>query len=207
MPFFDPIAERVAFLKQLRPANLRRLANLRLTDLILREIPRAKRRVALIEALYPSAGAREIAQRLIDSKKSTAGLVGGISGVFGVAAVPADLLVIAWLQIVLLVDIATVYKVNLKSDNTRKQLFQVFSYANGIGPVQRASPMVLGKLAGGLLEKSGLKSLGRALPLVAVPVSAYLNNKHIQAIGDAAVRHYDGFEKARAKNSERVRAR
>lgn len=199
------MGERLAFLKQLRPANLRRLANLRLTDLVAREIPRARRRVTAIELAYPSATPREIAQRLIDSKKSTAGMVGGISGVFGIASVPADLIVIAWLQIVLLVDIATVYKVNLKSQATRKELFQLFAYANGIGPIQRASPMVLGRVAGKILEKSGLQSLGRAVPLVAAPVSAYLNNRHIQAIGDEAIRHYDGFEKAKNKHQGRSR--
>jgi hypothetical protein len=190
----------MAFLKQLGPANLKRLANLRLHDLVVREIPRAKKRVGSLQATYPSASPREIAQRLIDAKKSTAGMVGGISGVFGIASVPADLLVVAWLQIVLLVDIATVFRANLKSASTRHQLFQLFGYANGIGPIQRASPMVLGKVVGNIIEKSGLRTVGRALPLIAAPVSAYLNNKHIQTVGEAAIRHYDGFEKARQKN-------
>jgi hypothetical protein len=63
--------------------------------------------------------------------------------------------------------------------------------------------MVLGKVAGNILEKSGLRGLGRALPLVAAPVGAYLNNRHIQAIGEAAVRHYDGFERASTKSKNR----
>ena len=37
------------------------------------------------------------------------------------------------------------------------------------------------------------------MPLVAAPVSAYLNNQHIQQVGDEAVRHYDGFAAAHEK--------
>lgn len=37
------------------------------------------------------------------------------------------------------------------------------------------------------------------MPLVAAPVSAYLNNQHVQQVGDAAVRHYDGWVHAHEK--------
>ena len=35
-----------------------------------------------------------------------------------------------------------------------------------------------------------------ALPLVAAPITADLNNQHIQHLGDEAVRFYEGFGKA-----------
>ena len=41
-----------------------------------------------------------------------------------------------------------------------------------------------------MLTKRGLASLGRVLPVVAAPVTAYLNNKDIQRAGEAAVRFY-----------------
>jgi hypothetical protein len=50
-----------------------------------------------------------------------------------------------------------------------------------------------------LLEKGGLHTLGRAMPLVAAPVTAYFNNQHIQMVGEQAVRFYEGFDKAHAK--------
>ena len=48
----------------------------------------------------------------------------------------------------------------------------------------------------------GLNSLGRVMPLVSAPISAYLNNQHIQAVGDEAVRHYDGFLLAAEKTKK-----
>jgi hypothetical protein len=58
---------------------------------------------------------------------------------------------------------------------------------------------VLGGLAAKLLVKGGLPTLGRAMPLVAAPITAYLNHQHIQRVGDQAVRFYEGFDKAHAK--------
>jgi hypothetical protein len=188
--------------KAVSPSNVRRLTTARLSDLVLRESARAKKTLDDLTQRYPSAGPREIGQRLIDQKKSMASLVGGISGVFGVLSVPPDLLVMTYLQIQLLTEVATLYKVNLKSEHARTELLDVFGYANGIGPVQRASPKVLGKLAGMLLTRGGLETLGRAVPLAAAPISAWLNNQHIQAVGEHAVRHYDGFDKAHEKTQK-----
>jgi hypothetical protein len=193
---FDPFREQV---KKLTPAQLRKLANQRLSDIVLSSIAGARRRVAALAQQYPSAAEPELAQRLIDAKKDIASMVGGVSGIFGLISLPADLLVMSWLQIVLLVDIATVHRVNLKSPRARRELLDLFAYANGIGPLQRAGPKVLGKVAGKLLERSGLQTFGRALPLVAVPVTAYLNNRHIQTVGDQALRYYRGFRKAHEK--------
>jgi hypothetical protein len=49
------------------------------------------------------------------------------------------------------------------------------------------------------LTRGGLETIGKAVPLVAAPISAYLNNQHIQSVGDQAIRHYDGFDKAAEK--------
>ncbi|HLL52054.1 MAG TPA: EcsC family protein [Myxococcaceae bacterium] len=199
MAILEGVKEQLEKLKGFSPAELRKLANERLSDAVVQEVGRARTRVLELEQRYPSAGLREKAQRLVDSKKNAAGLVGGISGVFGLASVPADLMVMTWLQLSLLVDIATLYKVNLKNPRARADLLDLFGYANGIGPLERAGPKVVGKLAGVLLEKGGLKTIGRALPVVAAPLTAYLNNQHIQTVGDEAVRFYEGFAKAKEK--------
>jgi hypothetical protein len=51
-----------------------------------------------------------------------------------------------------------------------------------------------------------MASLGKAVPLMAAPITAYLNNQHIQAIGDQAVRFYEGFDKAHEKAKARTKA-
>jgi len=196
MAFYTPLVEQV---RRLSPANLKQLANERLSTLVETEAARAKARVDELVERFPSAGQKELCQRLIDNKKQIAGVVGGVTGVFGAVTVPVDLVGMVYLQLSLLVEIATVYKVNLKAERSRQELLDLFGYANGIGPVQRSSPKVVGSLAALLLARGGLKTLGRAMPLVAAPISAYLNNQHVQRIGDAAVRHYDGWVHAHEK--------
>ncbi len=199
MAFYDPLIDRLSFLS---PKKVKGLAEEKISDVVLKETTRAKSKIEELQQRYPTAGPRELAQRLIDSKKSFASMVGGVSGVFGVITVPADLGLMVYLQLALLVEVATLYKVNLKSERARQELLDVFGYANGIGPLQRASPKLVGKLATIVLTKGGLETLGRAMPLVAAPISAYLNNQHIQQVGEQAVRHYDGFSAAHAKTQK-----
>lgn len=199
MAIFENFTEAFSDLRKLTPGELKRLAGARLSDLVQQEMARARNRVAEMEKRYPSAQPRELAQRLIDEKKNLAGMVGGISGVFGLISLPADLIFMAWLQLVLLVDVATLYKVNLKSSHNRGELLDLFGYANGMGPLHRAGPKVLGRIVGKMLERGGLHSVGKAVPLVAAPITAYMNNHHIQTVGDQAIRFYEGFDKAHAK--------
>jgi hypothetical protein len=178
---------------------LKKLANGQISELILKELPRSKLRLDDLQRRYPSAGTRELAQRLMDVKKNLAGMLGGVSGVFGLVSVPADLLLMRWLELVLLIDVASLHKVNLQTARARRELIELFGYANGIGSMQRAGPKVLGQVATVLLKKGGLSTLGRAVPLVAAPVSAYLNSEHLQRVGEEGVRYYGGFEKVEQK--------
>lgn len=192
MAFYDP-------LKNLSPSKLKSLANAQLSELIDKEAVRARTSLDDFQQRYPSAGPRELSQRYIDSRKQMASVLGGVTGVFGVASVPIDLLGMVYLQMALLVEIGTVFKADLRGERGKKDVLDLFGYANGIGPIQRASPKVLGSLASMVLAKTGLKAIGRAMPLVAAPVSAYLNNQHIQRVGDSAIRHYDGWLHAQEK--------
>ncbi|MBM7113117.1 EcsC family protein [Archangium primigenium] len=196
MAFYDPITDGV---KKLTPAELKKLADTKLTDLVRQEVPRARKRILELEQRYPSAKTRERAQRLIDEKKSVASMTGGVFGAFGLVGLPMDLTVMAWLQLTLLVDLATLYKVNLKGARATHELLDLYGYSTGVGPMQRSGPRVLGKVAEVLLKKGGLGTIGRAMPLVAAPVTAYLNNQHMQKVGEHAVRFYEGFDKAHAK--------
>jgi hypothetical protein len=202
MGVLDPIRSSAEFLRKLTPARLKALGNATLIEVVTRETPRARRRISQLEQSYPSATPRELAQRLIDEKKSVAGMVGGITGVFGLLSLPADLLAMVWLELILLVDLATLYKANLKAESQRVELLDLFAQSNGIGPFTRSTPRAVGTVAGFALARAGLKTVGRAVPLVAAPVSAWLNNSHIQRVGDAAIRHFEGFGKARRKSAE-----
>jgi hypothetical protein len=199
MSVLDGFREQLKAMGKLSPRSLRKLADQQLGELLEKEAGRARVRVDELTQRYPSAGPREHAQRLIDSKKQLAGVMGGVSGVFGVVTVPLDLVGMVYLQIALLAEIATVFKVNLRGEPARRELLDLFGYTHGIGPVQRSGPRLLGSLAGSLLARGGLQTLSRAMPLVAAPLSAYLNNQHVQQVGDAAVRHYDGWVHAHAK--------
>lgn len=200
MGFFDPLLEQAKAVRQLSPSNLKKLAGVQLSELIEKEAVRARVRVDELTQRYPSAGPRELSQRLIDQKKNLAAMVGGVTGVFGLVSVPVDLLGMLYLQLSLLTELATVFKSPLKSERERQELIDLLGYANGIGPVQRSGPKVLGSIAQLLLAKGGLKGLSRAMPLVAAPVSAYLNNQHIQGVGDSAIRHFDGWVHAHEKS-------
>ncbi len=192
-------SERLDFLKKLRPSSLKRLGSLRMEDVVGLEAKRARTRIKALRTRYPTAGARELGQHAIDSTKGLASLSGSVSGVFGLVSVPADLLVMAWLQIRLLADIATAYGVDLRFRRARTELLGVLGEANGVGPLKRSGPRVLGKVAEVLAAKGGFATVGRAMPLVAAPVTAWLNNQHIQLVGEAALRQYDGFVRAAAK--------
>ena len=202
MGFFDPLLEQVKVVRQLTPTNLRKLGNTQLSELIEKEAVKARTKVDELQQRYPAAGPRELSQRLIDSKKNLASMVGGVTGVFGVVTVPIDLVGMVYLQLTLLTEVATVFKLSLKSERERQELIDLLGYSNGIGPVQRSGPKVLGSLVAVLLARGGLKGLSRAMPLVAAPISAYLNNQHIQQVGESAVRHYDGWVHAHEKSQK-----
>jgi hypothetical protein len=173
-----------------KKAELNALAGEQFDAVVLGEIGRARARIHRLERQYPAADTREIAQRLIDAKKTIAGTSGAISGLFGLLSVPADLLVVTYLQTVLLVELATLHQANLKSERGRAELLDLLGYANGVGPIVRAGPKLLGRIALTLFERSSLPTLGRAFPVVAAPVTAYLNNRALERVGLEGLRYY-----------------
>jgi len=180
----------VADFAKLTPAQLKKLANQKFGDLVLAEIHRARARIANLERTYPSADRAELATRLIDSKKTIATTGGAVSGLFGLVSVPLDLVFVTYLQISLLVDIAVLSKVNLKSQRAQDELLDLLGYSNGSGPMVRAGPKVLGRIAIALFERGGLPALGRAVPVVASPLTAWLNNRALAKVGQEALRFY-----------------
>jgi hypothetical protein len=174
----------------LTPKQLKRLASEKFSTLVLSEIGRSRERISKIEQTYPSAKVPEIATRLIDTKTTLATTGGAVSGLFGLISVPVDLVFVTYLQISLLVDIAVLSKVNLKSARAQDELLDLLGYANGAGPALRAGPKVVGRIAVAIFERGGLPWLGRAVPVVAAPLTAYLNNRALKRVGREALRHY-----------------
>src|SRR5881392_1939304 len=165
----------------------------RLWQVYVGEIARCRRRVDELREKYPAAAAPELAQRLTDTKKTWASTGGAVSGLFGLALVPADLVFVTALQLTLIMEIALVHRINLKSDRARDEVFEVLGYSNGADTVNlagRAGPKLLARIAEKALTKRGLAQLGRAVPVIASPVVAFLNNRDLQRAGQAAVRFY-----------------
>ena len=174
-------------------AVLTELAKQRLWRVYVAEIARCRRRVDELREKYPSASAQELAQRLTDTKKTWASTGGAVSGLFGLALVPADLVFVTVLQLTLIMEVSLVHRVNLKSDRARDEVFEVLGYSNGADTVNlagRAGPKVLARVAEKVLTKRGLAQFGRVVPILASPVVAYLNNRDLQRAGEAAVRFY-----------------
>jgi len=190
----------VPSLSALSPGELKRIARQNVSKLILGEIGRARERIADLERTYPSAGREELGHRLADHKKALAGTSGAISGLFGLVSVPLDLVAVAYLQISLLVDIAVLHQVNLKSQRAQAELLDLLAYANGASPVVRAGPKVVGRIAVSLLQRGGLPWLGRAVPVVAAPLTAWLNKKAIDRVEREAMLFY-GREQKRERQS------
>ena len=165
----------------------------RLWRVYVAEIARCRARVDEARLKYPSALSQELAQRLTDTKKTWASTGGAISGLFGIALIPADLAFVTVLQLTLIMEIALLHKINLKSERARDEVLEVLGYSNGADTVNlgsRAGPKVLARIAEKVLAKRGLSQLGRAVPVLASPLVAWLNNRDLQRAGEAALRFY-----------------
>ena len=157
------------------------------------ELARARRRVDELREKYPSAQNGELVQRLIDAKKSWAGAGGAVSGLFGLISLPADIAFVTALQLSLIMEVALLHRANLKSERARGEVLDLLGYANGVdrlGLTVRAGPKLVARIAQAILTRKGLVSLGRAVPVIAAPFAAHMNNRDIQRAGEAALRYY-----------------
>jgi uncharacterized protein (DUF697 family) len=143
-----------------------------------------------------------MAQRLIDGKKSWAATGGAVSGLFGLISLPADIALVTALQLSLIMEIALLHRVNLKSERARQEVLDLLGYANGADQLRvgmRAGPKLVARVAQVLLARKGLITLGRALPVLAAPLSAHINSRDIQRAGEAAHRYYGTMARLPAK--------
>jgi hypothetical protein len=170
---------------------IREFAEDRFEDWLLSEVSRSRDRLRELKSKYPSAGTLELANRLIDAKKKWAATSGAVSGLFGLMSLPADLAVVAYLQMSLIVDVAVLCGRNVKSARARAELLEVFTAANSsIRVASRASPRATARVAERLLSAKGFRFFGRAFPVIAAPLTAALNNRDIEKAGHEAMRYF-----------------
>jgi hypothetical protein len=155
------------------------------------EVGRSRDRVRDLRKQFPSATERELANRLIEAKKKWAATGGAVSGLFGLASLPADLALVAYLQMSLIVDLAVLCGRNVKSIRARQEIVEIFTGTNStVGVASRASPKATARIAERILAGRGFRLLGRAFPLVAAPLTAALNNRDLEKCGQEALRYY-----------------
>lgn len=154
---------------------------------VLDEIGRARRRVRALQKIHPSDSRIELARRLTRAKQMLATAGGALSGMFGFLTIPADVAFTTYLEVALIVDIAVLHGVNLKSPRAQREVLEVLDYAGANHAVLRALPKVAARLLGRFLDR-GLAA--RALPLVAAPVGAVLNRRALARVGETALRFY-----------------
>jgi len=175
-----------------------RLRLLDLEALLLRQVARSRLLIAQLEERHPGAGKAQLAQRLIDEKKQLATGGGALAGMFGLAAIPADLALVAFLQVQLAIELAVLHGVNLKGPSGRAELLDVLGLGEReLESLLRALPVVAGRVAGAFVRRLGWRSLGRAVPVLAAPITAFVNSRDIQRVGDEALRRFDTFRRVR----------
>jgi uncharacterized protein (DUF697 family) len=174
---------------------------LRLPDLeglLLQQVARSRMRIAELEQRHPGVPRAQLAKQLIEEKKQLATSGGALAGMFGLAAIPADLTLVAFLQVQLAIELAVLHGVNLKGRSGRAELMDVLGLGEReLESLLRALPLVAGRIAAAFVRRLGWRSLGRFVPVLAAPISAFVNGRDIQRVGDEALRRFDTFRRVR----------
>jgi hypothetical protein len=170
----------------------REAAKTRLRDLIVQERQRAKLHIQFIRQTEPVASNDRVARIMVERWSTVAMVEGGITGAFGLVGVPLNLLLVAYFQLALVVSVAEAYDAGLEGAQGEDAILSVIGRAHGVEDMVRASPRVLGEIAKAIAIRHGLGTLGRLVPLAASPISAKLNQRDMDRIGDEALRRFGG---------------
>jgi hypothetical protein len=147
----------------------------RLLAVLAAEAPRSRARVAAVRRRFPAADVREVARHLVARKRRLARLAAGAAGVLGALSVPPSLLLNAWLELSLLSDVAAAYGLDGRRGLVADEVLGLFRALRGVPVLRREAPRLLGPLG--------------------APVSAWLAGTHLERVGFAAVRHFEGFRR------------
>lgn len=171
---------------------------------LLRELTRSRLRVAELQHLHPDADKAELSRRLIDLAKDRAATRGMVAGLFGWMSIPADVAQVAWMRLCLAIDLAVLHGVNLKSRSGRAELFDLLGIEGGepnLRNLAKTTPRWMRSATSSMVKRMGWRTIGRTIPILAVPISAWVNGKDIEQMGRDALRRFDTFRRAPAAAS------
>mgnify|MGYP006285995757 FL=1 len=151
---------------------------------------RAQFHIDLIRRAEPKASSDRLATVILQRWTTVAKVEGGVTGVLGFAGVPLNFLLFAYCQLAVTVSIAEAYGIELRGEAGEEALVDVIGRVHGVEDLVRASPRVLGALARALAVRYGLGTISRMVPLLAAPVSARLNEREMQRVGQAAMQRF-----------------
>ncbi|MGF1511769.1 MAG: hypothetical protein ACFB9M_19915 [Myxococcota bacterium] len=165
-------------------------ARRRLGSLIEEETKRAALHIELIKMVEPHASSDRVAQVLLQRWSTVAALEGGFTGAAGLFGIPANAVLFTYCQVAVTVSIAQAYNVRLTGRSGEDAVLDVIGRVHGLDGFRRASPRVLGAMAGRLATRRGFRFLGRWVPLLAAPLSARMNQRDLQRTGWEALRRF-----------------
>ena len=155
------------------------VARERVASVLSAEAARSRARVAALKSRFPAAEARDVARHLVTRKRRLGTLSSGVAGLLGALSIPPSLALTAWMELSLVVDVATAYGLDVRRDAAAEEVLQLFASLRGVSVVKREGPRLLGQLG--------------------APVCAWMAGRHLQRVGEAAVRHFEGFRRLRAR--------
>ena len=155
------------------------VAGERLAAVLGAEASRSRARVAALRARFPAAEARDVARHLVTRKRRIGTLSSGVAGLLGALSIPPSLVLTAWLELSLVVDVATAYGLDVRKGPGAEEVLRLFASLRGLSVVKREGPRLLGQLG--------------------APVCAWMAGRHLQRVGEGAVRHFEGFRRLRAR--------
>lgn len=170
--------------------DLRDLARRRLSQLIEDEQKRARFHIGLIRREDPPPSNDRVAQTIFDRWVKVATVEGGLTGAAGFAGVPLNFVLFTYFQVAMVVSIAEAYNISLTGEAGEEALLGVIGKAHGFDDLVRESPRILGEIAKAIALRHGLTAFGRLIPMVAAPISAFLNSREMRRTGNEALRRF-----------------
>lgn len=166
------------------------LAKKRLGDLITDERRRARFHIDLIRRGEQHISNDRIAQVILRRWTRLAAVEGGLTGAVGFIGVPLNFIFFTYCQLAAVVSVAECYDVHLSGPGGEDAVLSVLGRAHGVNDLVRESPRLLGEVARILAVRHGLESMGRLVPLAAIPISALLNRRQMNKTGVEALRRF-----------------
>lgn len=170
--------------------DLGELAKRRLGQLIEDERKRARFHIGLIRRQDPPPSDDRVAQTVLERWVKAAMVEGGLTGAAGFIGVPLNVVLFTYFQVAMVVSIAEAYGIALDGKAGEEALLRVIGKAHGFDDLVRESPRILGEVAKAIALRHGLSVFGRLIPMVAAPVSAFLNSREMRRTGDEALRRF-----------------